>query len=749
MLGDLILVFLATILAGAFFMCFRLWRERQHLRNQYTQIPSVDPFDVLENGKAQRGGMRGMSTPGRGARDTHRSSYKKKSNTPRSQPVKRYNKKSLEAEIGTPNGRLLSPGHAPEIAKNAAIRAATFCRNSPYYKWLDVSLAQWTRREEKQFFMVEYCPDAVDDVGKDVVVEAVHQKNTRKFEVVLSLYTVRGCMTTIVANPEQFDIVVYALTSIRHPYLLPTWEIDIISNRPNELPVIAVGNPFITGGSLRDLIYKVHNPMLQHQSMYKQGGRPLRTNKIRVWGRQILEALIALKKHGFSNTPLHCGNVLVLSDAVGSYRVVLTGYESSLFGYRTFNKTLDRLIRKAVSKRKAEPLAVTFGFMFFEMAFGMKLEFSKPDYTGLNASRRRWNSPFRRILDLIFEGCWMEDNEEPLSEEDEDAELTGKKEGEKGNLSTLEVDAAGDEIIDAENAKTDYAYPQRKKGRVKLEELASLGFFQPEDVGIMSVPLELTNDSLDEAGIERWHEVLSECCASNKDALVDKGRTSAYTHSTSPLTDGEKPAVVQNRRGRYSRARKLSQRRKGSLSNSPPPCSQGPVGRSPELPVTVEDTVAEEMQPEAVPETHVHPTLGAEYDTFKAMLKVGVPEGAVRAKMGLAGVDPEPLFNKGGFASTTVPSSPARRLPPESEPPGSSSNVLPPEASGPQPGRMGMLAGITGFRKGNLKKTITVDKSKPVGERQATPDDATPPSTSEGGSIADMLKKQFAARGMG
>ena len=74
----------------------------------------------------------------------------------------------------------------------------------------------------------------------------------------------------------------------------------------------------------------------------------------------------------------------------------------------------------------------------------------------------------------------------------------------------------------------------------------------------------------------------------------------------------------------------------------------------------------------------------------------------------------------------------------------------PPEASEPQPGRMGMLAGITGFRKGNLKKTITVDKSKPAGERQAQPDDAIPPSaSSEGGSIADMLKKQFAARGMG
>ena len=104
------------------------------------------------------------------------------------------------------------------------------------------------------------------------------------------------------------------------------------------------------------------------------------------------------------------------------------------------------------------------------------------------------------------------------------------------------------------------------------------------------------------------------------------------------------------------------------------------MGRSPELPVTVEDTVAEEVQPEAVAEIHIQPTLGAEYDTFKAMLKVGVPEGAVRAKMGLAGVDPEPLFNKGDSASTTVPSLPARRVPPESEPPASLRNVLPPRS---------------------------------------------------------------------
>ena len=59
-------------------------------------------------------------------------------------------------------------------------------------------------------------------------------------------------------------------------------------------------------------------------------------------------------------------------------------------------------------------------------------------------------------------------------------------------------------------------------------------------------------------------------------------------------------------------------------------------------------------------------------------------------------------------------------------------------------GRLGMLTGIKSFSKGALKKTKTVDKTK----LKKDEDKDNGSSSGGGGSFADMLKKQFAARGM-
>ena len=57
MLTDLIFVFLIAILVGSLLMFYRLWRERQLIRGEYTQIPTFDTYD-MESGQ-RKGGFRG------------------------------------------------------------------------------------------------------------------------------------------------------------------------------------------------------------------------------------------------------------------------------------------------------------------------------------------------------------------------------------------------------------------------------------------------------------------------------------------------------------------------------------------------------------------------------------------------------------------------------------------------------------------------------------------------------------------
>ena len=50
MLADLIFVFLCAIVVGSILMFIRLWRERQLIRGEYTQIQTFDTYD-LETGQ--------------------------------------------------------------------------------------------------------------------------------------------------------------------------------------------------------------------------------------------------------------------------------------------------------------------------------------------------------------------------------------------------------------------------------------------------------------------------------------------------------------------------------------------------------------------------------------------------------------------------------------------------------------------------------------------------------------------------
>lgn len=342
MLTDLIFVFLIAILVGSLLMFLRLWRERQLIRGEYTQIPTFDTYD-MESGQ-RKGGYRSNppsspnarsygsnnGSPRQSKQKKNRSSGRRNSQRekPRSQPLRSPSSQRSDghlSSLGRSNSINKTEVHiSSSTVSTAAVRAATFCRNSSFYRWIDVLLPRWSRRTgKKQFFLVEYCPDASTEHRKHTKtgVNGFERKNGRIFRVVMSLIKVDGDTAKTLlerGNKQVWDDLILRLTSIRHPYLLPTWEIDIVSNRTVESTVLAFGNPFVQSGSLRDLIYRVDDPLVQKHSMYGRGGRPVKFKKMRIWGRQILEGLIALKEHGFTHIPLHSGNVMVLSDSAGS-----------------------------------------------------------------------------------------------------------------------------------------------------------------------------------------------------------------------------------------------------------------------------------------------------------------------------------------------------------------------------------------------------------------------------------------------
>ena len=359
-----------------------------------------------------------------------------------------------------------------------------------------------------------------------------------------------------------------------------------MSNRTVESTVLAFGSPFVQNGSLRDVIYRVDDPLVQKHSMYGRGGRPVKFKKLRIWGRQILEGLIALKEHGFTYIPLHSGNVMVLSDSAGSYRVVIAGWESAVFG-SGLGDGLGRLVQKTVSLAEAEYFAVVFGYLFFEMAFGIEMLEHKPNYTGLSSSRRRWNSPIRRILDLIFEGGWITPNEEPFSDDDlvdedqksdhsssadNDEVLNTEseiKDEQNSTENSLEVDKNKSEI-DVEEV-FDSGHDSRKsskksnrsnstrnrygKGIVTIEEVAELSFFQfteDENVDIKSNPIQLPEGVLDSNDVKVWKDLLKKCCF---DASFEgKERQHKRAKESARTLKPRSPS----RKGRYKRIRKTN-----------------------------------------------------------------------------------------------------------------------------------------------------------------------------------------------
>ncbi|XP_078044584.1 slowpoke binding protein isoform X1 [Augochlora pura] len=158
--------------------------------------------------------------------------------------------------------------------------------------------------------------------------------------------------------------------ALQHPYICPIFDIDFLEyERENYVIVVQP----ISQGSLKDLIYGIERTGWNEDwgQKYAARGKGLPLPQIQQMGRQVLEALIFLKKREFPMvTHLHSGNVLVQNGVAR-----LAGLENTLLG---FTSRIHPVIASRISQTNPIDI-VSFGHMLFEMCAGYELRTFKPN----------------------------------------------------------------------------------------------------------------------------------------------------------------------------------------------------------------------------------------------------------------------------------------------------------------------------------------------------------------------------------
>ena len=312
-----------------------------------------------------------------------------------------------------------------------SLLAATFCRSSRVLQWHDRKAPiYFDHRVGKHSFLVSPVPhgrrggDHIQSaVGrqKDMIglqntsQSNIHRNrnrnntnNTNKTPaLLLTLLQLPQDRTikSIAHDSEPFHALADVAHSIRHPYLMKIIGFHAVSSygrRSFGSQVVAVVRGITNAGSLRDVIFpNLHNPL----SEAPRAGVPLSKYKLQMWSSQILQGMIALQRMSLTPVHIHSGNCMVVYDRETEEEIIqLTGFEYSLLGLDMSNIALSRRIKKGYGDGWSNIETLLFGHLFFEMSFGMELDDVVPDYTGTNPTRRFYDHPIRRVLDLIFEG---------------------------------------------------------------------------------------------------------------------------------------------------------------------------------------------------------------------------------------------------------------------------------------------------------------------------------------------------------
>eukprot|EP00753_Platysulcus_tardus_P001992 PLAT11600.1.p1 GENE.PLAT11600.1~~PLAT11600.1.p1 ORF type:complete len:550 (+),score=280.48 PLAT11600.1:54-1703(+) len=240
-----------------------------------------------------------------------------------------------------------------ESARQATVLAATWCRNSVGFSWLDEPLAAMGRRRGKHSFLVSRADSGHRTDGQ--------------------------LLLTLSALPEQCSLALERdvvrkqffslLRAAKHSGLLPIVHAEYLRERR----VLLTVRPFKPRGSLKDVIYSA-DPKAPYADKYGRDGQPLPEETIALYGRQILQATLALRAAGIVHNHLHSGNVLV-----DVHVVCLTDWENTLLSQPPPAAIAELTLPR--ERSVSEPV-LQFGHLLYEMAMGYEMETPYPDFLG-------------------------------------------------------------------------------------------------------------------------------------------------------------------------------------------------------------------------------------------------------------------------------------------------------------------------------------------------------------------------------
>ena len=319
---------------------------------------------------------------------------------------------------------------------DAGILAATFCRSSRVLRWHDRKAPfGFDRRIGKHSFLVSPVPNGrrLGDHVQGAVGRLKERPNSNDATstppaLLLTLLQLPQSRTvqSIAHDSKPFHALSEVAMSIRHPYLMKIIGFHPVSSfgrRAVSTKVVALVRGITNVGSLRDLIY----PTLKETGPASNAvGVPLSKYQLQKFSRQIIEGMIALQRMSLTPIHIHSGNCMVVyDDRLEEEIIQLTGFEYSLLGLDMSNTMLARRVKKAYNDGWSNVETLIFGHLFFEMSFGLALDDVVPDYTGTHPTRRFYDHPIRRVLDLIFEGGgFLYTNQEETENEPDNMERT-------------------------------------------------------------------------------------------------------------------------------------------------------------------------------------------------------------------------------------------------------------------------------------------------------------------------------------
>ncbi|ELT89664.1 hypothetical protein CAPTEDRAFT_145165 [Capitella teleta] len=165
-------------------------------------------------------------------------------------------------------------------------------------------------------------------------------------------------------DEKDLEYILKILPTFQHPYLLP-----ISFAKATESSGLTI-RPFHSNGTLRDQLCKVLKVSSSFIRKYvaPKSSQGFPRNEVRLFGRQILEALKSLHDKNIPYGHLHAGNVII---DLETCQAKLLDLENGILGLPSFYRPFFVQFRKISSLEAVD--VYCFGQLLYEMSFGEPL----------------------------------------------------------------------------------------------------------------------------------------------------------------------------------------------------------------------------------------------------------------------------------------------------------------------------------------------------------------------------------------